>query len=436
MEEKVKIPTTKIERATRFARTGMRVGGNYLKYYTKKALNQDPSRLDLHSENAADIYDGLSELKGSALKVLQVLSMDRSLLPAPYVERFAHAQYSAPPLSYPLVVNTFKKFLNASPDELFDSFSRQARFAASIGQVHEATLKGRRLAVKVQYPGVAESVVSDLTIVKPFASRLFNISDKDVDFFFVEVKERLLEETDYSLELSRSQRLSEACKDIPNIVFTRYLPEFSCPRILTMEWLEGMHLDAFVALNPTQEMRDKIGQALWDFYEFQLHSLREVHADPHPGNFLIQSDGTVGVIDFGCVKVLSEQFYYEYFHLLKPGITRDPQAFDKVLRTLHFLHEFDTQDEIDIFTQVFRESIELLGRPFSSPTFDFGEQGYFDEILTFGEKLSKIEAFKRSKVARGPRDALYVSRTFFGLYHLLNHLKARVRITLPEWLLQ
>ena len=111
MKEQNKIPTSKVQRASRFVKTGAKIGGNYVKYYAKKAFNGEVSRETLHNDNAEDIYGGLSELKGGALKVLQMMSMDKNLLPTAYTDRFAMAQYSAPPLSYPLVVNTFQNSL-------------------------------------------------------------------------------------------------------------------------------------------------------------------------------------------------------------------------------------------------------------------------------------------------------------------------------------
>ena len=169
MKEQDKIPVSKVSRATKFLSTGAKVGGNYVKYYSKKLLNSEVSRTELDQDNAADIYDALSELKGSALKVAQMLSMDQGLLPAAYSDKFQQAQYSAPPLSYPLVVKTFQQQIGKGPQELFDQFSTSAVKAASIGQVHRAKKTGTDLAVKVQYPGVANSIESDLRIVKPLA---------------------------------------------------------------------------------------------------------------------------------------------------------------------------------------------------------------------------------------------------------------------------
>ncbi len=139
MKELNKIPVGKVSRAARFVKTGAKVGGNYLKHYSKKLVDKNHTREQLDIDNAEDIYDSLSELKGSALKVAQMLAMDRNLLPTAYQDKFAMSQYSAPPLSYPLVVKTFQKYFGQAPSEMFDTFTKNAINAASIGQVHRAT---------------------------------------------------------------------------------------------------------------------------------------------------------------------------------------------------------------------------------------------------------------------------------------------------------
>lgn len=424
MKEQDKIPVSKVSRATKFLSTGAKVGGNYVKYYSKKLLNSEVSRTELDEDNAADIYDALSELKGSALKVAQMLSMDQGLLPAAYSNKFQQAQYSAPPLSYPLVVKTFQQQIGKGPQELFDQFSTSAVKAASIGQVHRAKRTGTDLAVKVQYPGVANSIESDLRIVKPLAQKLLNIKPAEMDYYLSEVKGKLIEECDYLLEVKRGMDIAKACNHIPGIKFPQYFPELSGPRIISMEWVPGLHLNDFLATNPSKEHRQKAAQALWDFYNFQIHQLRLVHADPHPGNFLFQEDGTVAVIDFGCVKELPEDFYNKYFQLISGELIGDDRAFEVVLDELRFLLPEDKADERQYFKKIFFEMIELLGRPFRSPSFDFGDPSYFARIYELGEVYSKDKKLKNANGARGPKDALYINRTYFGLYSILNQLGA------------
>ena len=435
MKEQQSIPTSKVARATQFVKTGVKIGGNYLKYNVKKMVDPTLTKDELHTDNATDIYDSLSQLKGSALKVAQMLSMDRNVLPRAYVDRFQMSQYSAPPLSGPLVVKTFRNQFGKTPDELFDTFEMQAVNAASIGQVHLATKNGKKLAVKIQYPGVANSISSDLKMVKPMAVRLFGLNETDIERYMGEVESKLLEETDYELELKRSVEISEACAHIPDLIFPAYYPEWSGSRILTMDWLGGKHLKDFMLTKPSQEVRDKIGQALWDFYDFQVHQLRQVHADPHPGNFLMRADGTMGVIDFGCVKVIPDFFYDNYFALINPDTVEDEEKTHAIFYNLEFLVAEDTPADKKMFSDLFKTMIGLLGKPFAADEFDFGDESYFDSVYAFADELAKVEELKNSKVARGSQHGLYINRTYFGLYSLLNELKAKVKTTKPEWLI-
>jgi len=434
MKTQTSVPTTKVARASQFMKAGVKVGGNYIKHYSKKLLDPSLSKENLHKENAADIYDALSELKGSALKMAQMLSMDRGILPVAYSDKFTMAQYSAPPLSGPLVVKTFRTYFGKSPNEMFDTFDINSINAASIGQVHVAWKDGKKLAVKVQYPGVADAVSSDLKIAKPLAIRLLNLDERQIDRYMGEVESKLLEETDYDLELRRSVEISEACAHIDGLVFPKYYPELSSKRILTMDWLDGLHLKEFLATNPSQAARNRIGQLLWDFYDYQIHTLRQVHADPHPGNFLMRPDGTLGVIDFGCVKVIPEYYYDNYFRLINPDTILDPVLTEDIFENLEFLVPQDSVQDRKFFSELFVQMIEMLGAPFAVDEFNFGDDGYFNRVYAFAEDLSKLEELRSSKVVRGSQDGLYVNRTYYGLYAMLNELKATVRTTKPDWL--
>lgn len=434
MREQQSIPTGKVQRAAHFVKTGAKVGGNYLKHYSKKLIDKNHSREHLDRDNAEDIYDSLSELKGSALKVAQMLAMDKNLLPDAYQTQFAMGQYSAPPLSLPLVVKTFQKYFGKSPEQLFDSFSKQAINAASIGQVHKATLGDQTFAVKIQYPGVSDSVKSDLKLVKPFALRLFGLNEQELDQYMEEVESKLLEETDYELEVVRGTHISNACQHIPNLTFPVYYPEFSSPRIITMDWLSGQHIKEFMMTNPTQEVKDQLGQAMWDFYHHQIHQLKEVHADPHPGNFMMTNQGQLGIIDFGCVKQIPDDFYSAYFKLMSKELIHNDQALVPVLYELNFLYEDDSEAEKEVFVSVFKEMTALLGRPFHADEFDFSEDAYFKQIFDLSERLSKMKELRNSRHPRGSKHGLYVNRTYFGLYTLLNQLGARVKTTKPQWL--
>ncbi len=421
-----KIPTGKIQRAGKLIQTGAKVGVNYLKYYGDKLVNDEvDAKKRLNKSNASDIYDGLKKLKGSALKVAQMLSMEKNILPEAYVEQFSLSQFSVPPLSPPLVIKTFKKYFGKHPNDLFDTFSAKSQNAASIGQVHRASKDGNQFAIKIQYPGIAQSISSDLALVKPIAIKMFNIKGKDSGKYFKEVEDKLIEETNYELELAQSEEVASACQHIPNLKFPKYYKNYSSDRILTMDWMEGVHLSEFTATNTDEAAATKIGQALWDFYMYQIHVLKKVHADPHPGNFLVSKDNELIVIDFGCMKTVPDDFYVPYFELAETKNINDPVIFEEKLYELEILRKDDTEEEKVFFKELFHEMLSLFTQPYHVEEFDFSNSEFFEKIAELGKKYSQSTELRNMNGNRGSKHFIYINRSFFGLYNLMNDLKSK-----------
>ena len=420
-----RIPTSKLQRASKIVSTGAKVGVNYIKYYGQKiSKTQAEAKENLNKNNAEDIYGGLKQLKGSALKFAQMLSMEKNLLPRAYVEKFSLAQFSVPPLSPPLVVKTFKKYFGQTPEVIFDEFDTKSVNAASIGQVHKAKKNGKRLAVKIQYPGVANSIKSDLALVKPFALKILNINAKGAEKYFKEVEEKLTEETDYCLEIEQSQQIANACSHIPNLLFPSYYREMSSNRILTMDFMKGLHLSEFVKTNADTEKSNQLGQALWDFYMHQIHNLKKVHADPHPGNFLINDNAQLIALDFGCMKSIPDTFYIPYFELAEKSVMDNPKLFTMKLYELEILTAEDTPEETAFFKDMFYDLLSVFTLPFQKAVFDFSNSDFFTKIGDLAERYSQNTELRKFNNSRGSKHFIYMNRTFFGLYNLMFDLKA------------
>jgi len=422
------IPTNKIERASKLVSTGIRVGGNYIRYYGDKLIKGEDSKNKLNENNAKDIYNGLKELKGSALKVAQMLSMEKNLLPQAYVEQFGLAQFSVPPLSSALVKKTIRKYLGADPEVVFDTFVTQSEYAASIGQVHRASKEGKKLAVKIQYPGVANSISSDLALIKPIALKMFNLKGKDTAKYFKEVEDKLLEETDYLQELVNSEYVSNAAKKIPNLKFPKYYKKWTTSKTLTMDWMEGVHLSEYVAQEDEgHDVRNRLGQTLWDFYMFQIHGLKKVQADPHPGNFMVDQERNLIAIDFGCMKSIPEDFYHPYFELSNKENIEDVSKFDKLLRELEIILPSDSEEEVHYFTELFQRMMRLFTLPFHDKSFDFSSAKFWEDISHLSRDFAGDTQLRKMNGNRGSKHFIYINRTFFGLYHLLHDLKAEIQ---------
>jgi len=426
MKSQDKIPTGKVARASKLFRASIKMSGNYAAHYTKRAFGRG-DKDDLDRKNADEIFNVLSQLKGTALKIAQMLSMDTGILPKVYAEKLAASQNNAMRLSAPLVINTFRKYTNQSPHDIYDEFNTIAVAAASIGQVHEAFKDGKRLAVKIQYPGVAESIQSDVNMVKPFVLRYMGVSSEVVQPYVEEIVDRLIDETDYRKELQNGLEAIAIAQRHERVVVPGFYPELSTDRILTMDWLEGTLLHDFFKEERSQEERNIIGQALVDFFWDQIHNYKKFHADLHSGNFLVTENLELGIIDFGCTKTLPSDFYHHYFSLVDEDVLNDRSKLKDIFIYLDFVRTTDTEEESKLYWEITNRSIEIISRPLRTDYFDFGDEQYNADLQAFGHDLSSNKSLKGDHAARGSKHAIYLHRAFLGLFGILYNLKAKVK---------
>jgi predicted unusual protein kinase regulating ubiquinone biosynthesis (AarF/ABC1/UbiB family) len=193
-----------------------------------------------------------------------------------------------------------------------------------------------------------------------------------------------------------------------------------------MDWMTGIHLSEFTNSKPNQEISNNVGQALWDFYMYQVHVLKKVHADPHPGNFLVNEKNQLVALDFGCMKIIPNDFYTPYFELINKKVINDKQLFNAKLFELEILRADDSADEIVYFTQMFYDLLSLFTKPLQEETFDFSDEAFFQNIAQLGERFSKDTNLKKMNGNRGSKHFIYMNRTFFGLYNLMFDLKAKI----------
>ena len=432
MKTSNKIPIGKLNRAGKIFKTSLKVGKNYVAHYGNKLIQGEADRDALDEKNAGDIMDSLLELRGSGLKVAQMLSMEKSLLPKAYSDKFSLAQFSVPPLSIPLVKKTFRKYLSKNPEDLFDEFDYEASFAASIGQVHKAKKGDDTLAVKIQYPGVAESIKSDLAMLKPMAGKLLRMKTSESEKYFKEVEDKLLEETDYKLERKNGELIASACSNLQGYVFPKYYKKYSSDRIITMEWIDGIHLPEYALQEKSKKKRNKIAQKIWDLFMFQLFDLKLIHADPHPGNILITEDRKVCMLDFGCTKVVPKKFIKSLKKLTVPSCLDDQNALKKIMFDLEILLPEDGKEELDFYFEKFKLVLSIFLKPYQSKTWDFEDPSLFEEITRIGEEIAKETLFSKYKMNRGSEHFIYINRTLFGLFQLMHLLKAEISVQYPR----
>ena len=191
-----------------------------------------------------------------------------------------------------------------------------------------------------------------------------------------------------------------------------------------MEWMEGLHLSEYTQSKVTIEERNDIAQTLWDFFMYQIHVLQKVHADPHPGNFLVNENNELIALDFGCVKILPQEFYGPYFELTKMENIENPKKLLPLLDELEMVLEEDSIEDKKLLTGTFKDVLSILNQPFQFDVFDFSQPEFFNDLLKLGSTLKDDKRIRKLNGSRGSKHFLYVNRTLFGLLGLMNSLKA------------
>lgn len=416
-------PSSKLERGKIFAKTGLKVGTNYAKRYLKKSVGKEESEEEgkkFHADNARQVFNEFTKLRGTALKIAQSLSMDEGMLPEEFAEVMSESQYSVPPINKALARSIIKKELGDYPENLFAHFNTEAIAAASIGQVHEAELKnGQKVAVKIQYPNVRNTIHSDLSMAKTLMKRIVNRGG-NFDEYFEEIEETLMEETDYHQEGAYLQYFNKRFSE-GDVITPKYVEKFSTGKVLTMSFIEGQHLKEFLASNPTQEECNHFGQLLWDFFHDQVEQRNFIHADTHPGNFFFREDGKLGVIDFGCVKKFSEEFTHNYMKLLPKHLKQDEQEIRELYLKLDIIKENpkDPEKEEEFF-QFCKAYGDTFAKPYMGDKFDFSDSDFKEKITQFARELPiKNEP-------RGDKNFIYSTKVHMGLYSMLMKLEAEI----------
>lgn len=423
------IPSSRFARGRIAARTGIKVGGNYARYLARRTVGAGDAaaeRKDLHTRNARDLFSELVKLRGTALKLAQGMSIDPVFIPEEFSEVLAQAQYRVPPMGGALVRRIIRQQLGDYPEAVFAEFEPVAIAAASLGQVHRARLPdGTEVAVKVQYPNVRESIDSDLRLARTLAERF--VGSGSVDRYLDEVRARMREETDYLNEGNNIEHFSAQYAD-DRIVTPRWIPEFSTDTVLTMTWVEGVHLDVFLSREPDQSTRDHFGQLLWDFVHDQVAADHlTVHADAHPGNFLFLDDGRMGVLDFGCVKRFPRAFRDDMIRLFAAQLNDDHAELQRCYRSLELLPDDLSDEARDYFLQVLSDVGEIIATPYRADDYWFGSTETIDRFRSLIPRLTGREAYRNRRPV-GSHHFVYVNRLVFGMLSMLTSLRANVHV--------
>jgi len=408
------------------ASAGAGVVGSYLGYALQRAfLGEAESEARLkatHRRAARRVAEEMKSLRGAAMKIGQTLSLQTGTLPDEILAEFASLQMNAPPMHPSLARVQFRRSMGAEPEDIFSEFTAEPFAAASLGQVHKAvTREGAPVAVKIQYPGIRESIENDFkvfrTVIRP-AQTTGHVPAAAID----EVEQQVLSETDYEQEGRNMEFFRERLAPLSFVMVPTFLPSYSSDKVLTMTLMRGQHLEEFLARRPPRKLRNELGERLFDLFYFQVLHVGSLHADPHWGNYLFTNDGRIALVDFGCAKHLSrESVAYLRRVFLYPGSTHSlgfRQLLEKYYRATGTPLSPTARRALIRFADNFYRRVYPPG-PDDDQTFDFGDKKFLQAFLAESTNLFRTKGVLT--------ELIFMGRAEMGLYQTLHRLQARVR---------
>lgn len=417
----------KVSRFSRFAKLtglGASVTARHVAQRVAGAFSDEATAAErekrARSKSAEQMTKTLGELKGAAMKIGQMLSTDPELLPPEFVDQLSQLQHSAPAMDFPTVKAAIERAFERPLDELFAEFSQQPIGAASIGQVHRArTRDGQDVAVKVQYPGIADTIRSDMKNLGSLLVMARAAIPKDrVDGYLEEITTVIERESDYLNEAENLERFQVLLKDVQGVRVPIPVHELTRRTVLTMEFFRGKKLEDWLSA-ASDEHKTAQGQRLLRAYLEMIHEHGALHADPHPGNFLVLDDEgsevpPIGLLDLGCVRDFPVAFMDLQLKLLVGLWRHDLDAIQAIWREMGFL---DTHVDAELVY----DWLCLLFEPLLvDRVTDFGAWRVNESAMRFVLDNPSI------KLWAPPREVLFYVRVLAGVRALLHKVGMKV----------
>jgi predicted unusual protein kinase regulating ubiquinone biosynthesis (AarF/ABC1/UbiB family) len=416
------IPQRRVARTAKLASLPLGVAGRATIGLGKRISGRsaDEVSAELQARTAEQLFTVLGELKGGAMKLGQALSVFEAALPeetaAPYREALTRLQEAAPPMPVATVRRVLDEQFGRRWPDRFQSFDEVPAAAASIGQVHRAVwADGREVAVKLQYPGAGPALMADFTQLSRLAWLFARMSPGlEVKPLLAELKARVLEELDYTLEADAQREFAAAYADDADIAIPRVVA--SAPKAIVTEWLEGTPLSRIIA-HGTIEERDHAGSLLALLHYSAPERARLLHADPHPGNFRLLADGRLGVVDFGAVARLPEGSPEPLGRLTRMALDGDGPGVMREMRAQGFI-----RPGIEVSPQQVMDYLGPIVEPLVAPTFTFTREWMRRQANRLGDP--RREEAQVGRLFNLPPSYLLIHRVTLGSIGVLCQLGA------------
>lgn len=419
------VPVGAIHRLWSMGTMQAKIALGYLSYWVRSGYStesENERRLnETHLAAAVKLLAGMSYLRGMMMKVGQALANCPPMVPAQFTELLGQLHFDAPPMHFSLLREHLRNELGGDPEEIFATFEERAFAAASLGQVHRATLpSGERVAVKIQYPNIARTIQSDFRNMMLILAPMRLSKDWDnIRWVWEDVRQMLEWETDYEREASFLTRARDLLADQDRVFVPRVHESFSTKRVLTMDFVDGVHVDRYMERSPSQDERDRYGDLLMRASFRLVHAGRLWYADSHPGNYIFMPDGRLGLIDFGCCRELSDEEWDYYCEMVRVADHPDSEAFRRaMIRTV----DLDPDQPQDPEYIAFLSELFLWHNEYTrcEGKYDFGDEARFQHGLDMFAQAGK-KRYMRSMPLN-----TWINRHLLGIRALLFRLRARV----------
>jgi predicted unusual protein kinase regulating ubiquinone biosynthesis (AarF/ABC1/UbiB family) len=401
----------------RFAKTSGAVGGIAARITGEKIFGIKTNQ----ARHAEDLKSILGGLKGPMMKVAQFLSTIPDALPPEYAAQLAELQANAPPMGWPFVRRRMAGELGADWEKKFTSFTKEAVAAASLGQVHRATLpNGADVACKLQYPDMPSTVEADLRQIK-MAMAVYKRMDNAIiqDDIYTELVERLREELDYTREAAQMRLYHAMLADHPDVNVPEPVPEYTTKRLLTMKWLTGTGLKTWLETAPSQDARNALATALFRAWYVPFYRYGVIHGDPHLGNYQVNAQGGLNLLDYGAIRVFPAKFVTGVLELY--AAVRDNDE-DQAMHAYNIWGFKDiTREQVAVLNDWAHFLYEPLIQDRIRPIQENADTQYGRSIA------EKVHAgLQRTGGVRPPREFMLMDRSAIGLGSVFLRLKAEL----------
>lgn len=420
-----KVPVSSLTRLWALGSMQAKVAVGYLAYAMRSSFSNKTEKQRLlnetHLKAALKLLGTMGYLRGAVMKIGQLLANMPHIVPEEVAETLERLQFEAPPMHYSLIREVFLDEFGKEPTEMFASFDKQAFAAASLGQVHRATLKsGEEVAVKIQYPNMAATIRADIgNLRKILLPMKLKNEGRYIFGHLSDVETVLTAETDYLAEARFLKKAREFFNPEDEIVVPKVWEEYSTDRALTMDFLKGKHAADFLKKNPDQSSRDHFGTLISRAILRIWGRAKTLYADPNPGNFLFLDDNRLGLIDFGCCRTLTTEEWQFQVQAEESLLRGDHEEMNQIIARAT-LFEGPEEMEPERLELMMKLSIWQAEPAMKPGVFDFGNREYFQRGIDL-----YMEATRKGYIRN---NSIYIwwTRLIFGHRTLLYRLGSKV----------